>query len=211
MSDDQEAIGILKVLPDLYKKRFGFENRGSEGFLYDEQIPFFSEEERLTAFEIGEIDKWKPYIVGLLAGRGESKLQTRFHDCACGLENPKSANEQIIVKLVHQALAMGGLYCSPEQENASSFISVKKFPINDIDEVPLTVLGDLLRGIRAEMSLRTSKRIKDYWARSDDVTTDIEDGYMDDEMKVIAGDLASDTEDFARSSEEGWFYDEQDD
>lgn len=211
MSENEEYIGILKIDPSLYKKRFGLENRGTESFLYDEQSPFFSEEERLTSFEIGEIEKWGPYIVDLLSARGTSKIQKRFHDCARGQEVPKSANEQIIVKLVHQALAMGGLYSSPEQESSNSFISVDKFPANDIDEISLTILCDLLRGIRAEMSLRTCKKIQQYWRRLDDGFPDAEDGYHDDEMSVIADDLASDSDDFARSGEDGWFYDDKDD
>lgn len=106
---------------------------------------------------------------------------------------------------------MGGLYSSPEQESANSFISVDKFPANDIDEISLTILCDLLRGIRAEMSLRTCKKIQEHWRRLDDGFPDAEEGAFDDEMSVIANDLASDSDDFARSGEDGWFYDDKDD
>ena len=89
--------------------------------------PYFNEDERLTDAELTEIENW-PGTVNELFERKESKeAKDRFLLCLSGVVEPETSTEKIVAKLIHQALAMGGLHCRVDEN---------EYPVPEIPRAP---------------------------------------------------------------------------
>ena len=120
--------------------------------LVEEIEPYFKKSERLTAEEISEIEKW-PDTVSELFGRDESKgTKDHFLKCLRGVVDPETPTERICTKLIHQALAMGGLHCRMgEHEYAASQLPEVP-PSNDVVNLKTRPLRSFLLGVQKDMS-----------------------------------------------------------
>jgi hypothetical protein len=79
---------------------------------HEEQGPYFNERERLSDVEFGEVDRWGDCVSRILSteNRARSIEERNLIRCVIGAQRPNTAFEQAIVKLVYQALALGGLH-----------------------------------------------------------------------------------------------------
>ena len=176
----------------------------------------FSEEQRLTPLELGQIDNWRVELLSLVYRAPKNPKEQLFQDCARGIEDPKSTNEQIIVKLIYQALAMGGFITNEEIETSWSFLEINEFPFNDIDSLVWSPLKDFLRGIRGKMSIISYQQVIAHHDLIDSLLFEGNDpspnesDHANEEYEVIAEEIALYSEDYARSDENGWFYNDDD-
>lgn len=210
MIHSYRPIGNISIRPDAYAQRFHRKNHHSLEVSDTEEGPYFSEEERLSTFEIGEIDDWPTSLIELFDRKPKNQAEENFQNCMRGEATPKTLSEQIIVKLIYQALALGGLHCSLEEGYfAGPYPFKDNNPANDIEHLNTHRLRDILSEFQNEMSELVGGRVR---ILRDNVDNDEQigtGGEMDDstlETQQISEDITSDSEDHARSDAEGWFY-----
>lgn len=194
-----QKIRPLGVQPDAYAKVFSRPVYSTISNL-DADEPFFSEDERLSAYEFGEVENWPDQLVLLLTRKLEPIFdqERSFIECAAGDKPPKTLHEQIIVKLVFQALALGGLFYADE-ELEGFFYSDAEIQ-NDIHQLSSNLLRKFLRSIGEELSRRKSTEPEVSKEEQEQMREE------DEEYERLLADLGSDSDDYGRSSEEGWFY-----
>lgn len=73
---------------------------------------YFADEERLSEYELKTVEEMPPSLVQSLSNPPDVKISNEERDlraCVCGAREPRAIAEQAIVKLVLQALILGGL------------------------------------------------------------------------------------------------------
>ena len=124
-------IGQLGIITNKYAETFNRE-RHLKKYLCDENgAPYFSDHERLSAYEIGKLDKWSEPFINCLTDGPKNEEEVFFTECAKGERVPRTISEQIINKLVYQALALGGLHYRSPYDYEDDYNMGD--PLNDID------------------------------------------------------------------------------
>ena len=189
---DQTSVGIY------YSKFFRPEH---DDHAYNEKLePYFREYERLSAFEFGEFEETGDHFALLLTGARTPSGATdnAFLDCVAGRREPATFLEQIIVKLVYQALAMGGLH--HDGSNGGSEYS-ETACINDISQMTSLDLRLFLRFV-GEKAASLCEVLED----EDDEEYDQEILEYEANQREIYNDIAEETDE-NRDDYEGWVYD----
>lgn len=131
------------------------------GFLRDKDQSYFNVFERLTDTEVTEIENWPKTVSELYDGEEYKRAKGHFLRCLRGQVEPETSTEFIVTKLIHQALAMGGLHCG----NAVVGSVVPEFPQdlpeNDICELRALPLRSFLFEIKDEMAGHTKEAWKE--------------------------------------------------
>lgn len=183
----------------------------------------FRPEERLTEEELDDVLRWDKFYVSLLSGDRPptTDRQSEFLLCARGDRVPETVAEWAIVKLLHQVAALRGAYCSEEKsENQSRYFSMVAGAKNDIDRIRKTKLGEetvighflpvLMMEIEHEISegLRKEEDATIAAQEAEHEATEEENALLNEEVLLNMGTANGD---FARSEEEGWFYNDEED
>ena len=193
------------------------------GDLLDKNKSYFNENERLTAAEISEIEDWPDTVNELFDSKGSKGARDHFLRCLREAVEPETSTERIVNKLIHQALAMGGLHCHlGENESAKPQIPSDQ-PSNDILDLKALPLRLFLEEVKKEMSKNRRKEWQEaIWqlaheenlslSREYELWDDLEGAYRDaqDAEVEYRKELYSDADGYANSGEEGWFYDDED-
>jgi|TARA_B100000315_G_C14394088_1_gene503405 hypothetical protein len=168
-------IGQLGVKPNNYADIF-YRERHLWKYFCDENEPYFSDAHRLSAYELGELENWSDSFISCLKSGPKNETEKAFIECAIGDCTPKTISEQIILKLVYQALALGGLHCRfLEPEEGDYDIGD---PLNDIDGMAEGTLRSFLFSIREKMGELI--RLSAGYAGSG-ISKNDEDGWLYDE------------------------------
>jgi hypothetical protein len=103
-------ISSLGIDTNAFVQRFP-RGRHPVGDLKDKSyFSYFDETERLTAEELIEIETWPNTVNDLFDRKGSKDAKNHFLRCSRGEVEPETPIEILITKLIHQALAMGGLH-----------------------------------------------------------------------------------------------------
>lgn len=158
---------------------------------------YFKQPERLTLVEQKTIEGW-PSNVNDFFDRVENKdAKIRFLRCLCGFAEPETTEETIVVKLVYQALALGGLHSAADLGEMKSL----KTPANDIQEMKHSAMRTFL--------LRVQQAMDDAWmANAEGDFIEEYNAYYDDYFDTgSAPDPRwSENEQLAGTNEESFFY-----
>lgn len=184
----------------------------------DKEQSYFGEEERLTAAELNEIENWPDTVNDLFLGKESKEAKVHFLRCSRGEVEPETPTEIIITKLIHQALAMGGLHCPIGGDDTPNLHFPRDLPLNDIVDLKALPLRKFLLGAQMEMAKYAKKEWEQTWELSiqSDMKIELEDiEYVREHEESwhaeIGSELAEDAACYANSDEEGWFYIDDDD
>jgi hypothetical protein len=191
--------------------------RHSVGDLRDNVQSYFGDRERLTTSELMEIENWPDTVNDLFVDKGIKGAKDNFLRCSRGDVGPETPIEKIITKLIHQALAMGGLHCLICGDETPIFHFPRDLPLNDIVDLKALPLRKFLLEAQKEMVEYAKKEWEQTFglAMQLEMKIGLEDSeyIREDEERYqaeVSSDLASDAECFANSNEEGWFYSDSD-
>ena len=157
-----DKIGFIEVDPALYIEKFGSSGVNSNFGIYAGMEEGFCEDVRLSAFETGVLDDWPTSLTALIFGNAKNESERDFQQCVRGLQEPKTIHEQIVVKLVYQALSIGGLFYI-QNISIDSFegdLKHLKSVENDIDQMPYGGLREFLIFLRDEIYSVADKKLK---------------------------------------------------
>jgi hypothetical protein len=175
----------------------------------------FFEEERLSAYEFGEIEASSERTSGLLQGaRSPNNIfEASLLRALYGNAEPKTILEVGIVKLVHQAMVLANVAFSDDelfddegdlQDLEELSIETTEFYYNDISDLS----SDDLRLVFYEIieSILVQKA-EDYEPEIDSDEDEV-DPEKDEEEELLYEELADSSEEYSRSHSDGWFYDD---
>ena len=206
-------ISRLGIEINAYVRRFP-RNSHSVSQLNDKKRPYFGEGARLTNEELSEIKNWPDTVKKLITKEGGARAKDNFLMCIRSAIDPETSTERIVLKLIYQALSLGGLHC----RKGGIFLKIRRdSPSNDIFELQAIPLRTFLLGAQKEMAEHSEnlshQDLDDYYKNIEVWANDFDYEGADDwyaEIAEIQDDLSSDAEDFARNKEEGWFYPDDD-
>lgn len=176
--------------------------------LRDNNKDYFSLEERLTTAELKLIESWPNTVSELFEHNQSAEAKDHFLRCIRSAIEPETSTERIVSKLIHQALAMGGLHL----QNSYPPIPDSQ-PPNDINNLKVLPLRSFLLGVQKEMAKYANKEFEQTTSEEFESSQhDLKEGYreMRDATAEIQNELSSDAVNYAISNEEGWFYDDED-
>jgi hypothetical protein len=219
-------ISRLRIDTGAYAQRFP-RKAHFIGWLMDRNKPYFHEGERLTTVNLSEIENWPDTVNELFIGGDRKRAKDQFLLCSRGAIEPHTSTERIVAILIHQALAMGGLHGRIDEGNRGVPQIPKDQPSNDIDTLKILPLRSFLLGIEREMSKRKEEEWRanfleaklsaaeklsviksEYYPTADELNEAHEAAQeWQTEVREI---ISSDSDNYARSAEEGWFYPDED-
>lgn len=214
---DNHTISRLQIIPMAYAERFRSPEYKTDKTT-DEEQPFFTEWERLSYSEKEEMELWPDTISELFEMYSNKKDKMAFLSCIQGKRKPSTSIDRIVAKLIHQALAMGGLYAAFNGVVVAPNSEAGELPANDIGSLKMERLKAVLLEIQWGIYKTVSKRIR---PSPQEVAqkTSLDDEYEHNEAiresheatEDIFEELSHQSESFAASNEEGWFYPDDDD
>jgi hypothetical protein len=151
-------VGRLKINLGKYAYRFQREPHFAASLL-DRDKPYFRSNERLTPEEIVEVESWPSTVNEMFVGQENKRARDHFLLSLRGVSEPGTSTEKIVNKLIHQALAMGGLHCELDYKTGLNVIP-RIPPSNDI--IPFKVLT--LKKFLLEVRNETASHLSEYWA-----------------------------------------------
>jgi hypothetical protein len=136
---------------------------------YEEDGPYFNEEERLSDYEFGEVDRWGDCVFRILSIEDNERSIEEWNlvQCLVGAQVPNTAFEQALVKLVYQALALGGLHY---HYGGTNFGYSESNCNNDIRILDSQSLKNFLASVGKTMTAVTH-----WWNGSDETSNEYED------------------------------------
>jgi hypothetical protein len=143
-----KVMGRIDIDLEIYEKML--QNRSVDIWtLIADSLPIFSEGERLSDFEFKEVEKWPASKIHSLLGSKNpmNEEERNFRACAEGLRKPETISEQAIVKLIFQALFIGGI--DPSLTYSWRYDEPKE--LNDIRHLSSSLLRDFLASIIDDM------------------------------------------------------------
>ena len=132
---------------------------------------YFDDEERLSEYELKTVEEMLPSLVQSLSNPPDEKISNEersLRACVCGAREPRTIAEQAIVKLVFQALILGGLD-DRLGSTAIHYYESDSAPKNDIKHLSSKSLRDFLVSVGMCMSDIQSgaKAIREHDERAD--------------------------------------------
>ena len=123
---------------------------------------YFADEERLSEYELKTVEEMPPSLVQSLSNPPDVKIsneERNLRACVCGAREPRTIAEQAIVKLVLQALILGGL----DDRLGSSTIhyyETDPAPENDIKHLSSKSLRDFLVSVgKCMMEIKSGAKV----------------------------------------------------
>jgi uncharacterized protein YifE (UPF0438 family) len=195
-----KSIDLDRTSVEIYSSKF-FRSEHDDHAYNEELEPYFREYERLSVFEFGEFEETGDHFALLLSGARtpSGAADNDFLDCVAGRREPATFLEQIIVKLVYQALAMGGLHHDgsdggPEYSETAC--------INDIAQMTSPNLRLFLRFVGQKAA-----SLCEVQEDEDDEEDDQEQLEYEANQREIYNHIAEETDE-NRDDYEGWVYDD---
>jgi len=177
--------------------------------LKDSNKDYFSLEERLTTAELKLIESWPSTVSELFEHNQSVEAKDHFLRCIRSAIEPETSTERIVSKLIHQALAMGGLHLQKSYPPIPD-----SQPPNDINNLKALPLRSFLLGVQKEMAKYANKEFEQSTLEEfESYQHDLNGGYreMQEAQAEISKELYSYADDYVRSDDEGWFYDDDED
>jgi hypothetical protein len=200
-----------------YSKRLS--NSASDDF--EEISCDFSEEERLSAYEFGEVEASAESVSLLLEGAcppGDI-MEASLLRAMYGNAEPKTILEVGIVKLVHQAmvLATGALSAEELFDDDGDVLNSEELSrdttdlyYNDISDLSSEglrlVFYEIIENILIQRAENSEPEIDDDEDEVDEVDEVDSEGDAADEM--LREELMDSSDEYSRSHSDGWFYDD---
>jgi hypothetical protein len=182
-------ISQLGIDTKAFKKLFP-RDRHFVGDLRDKGQPYFGDEERLTTRELMEIENWPDTVNDLFVDKGMKAAKDHFRRCLRGDVEPETSIEKIITKLIHQALAMGGLHCPIGGDEAPNFHFPRDLPLNDIVDLKALPLRRFLLWVQKVMA----KYAKKEWEQRREMLRVNQEKISEIEKQLWESDIASDAD-----------------
>jgi hypothetical protein len=201
---ESESIFLEASSLEIYRKIFPRPEHDTYSYAEEDQA-YFGDEARLSAFEFGELENYGDQFTPLLM-KGflpQTEVEEAFCACVAGRQAPKSLPEAIFVKLLYQALAMGGLhYDGSEGEFRHNEVKCA----NDIGSISSFALKDVLHSATELAEFYSLVVTSD----SDDLEDEEEDSEERQEQRELEDDIYDELNEYmewaGNSGDEGWFY-----
>jgi hypothetical protein len=198
--------------------------------LSDENEVYFGANERLNVAELTEVETWPNTVGELFEGHENADAKKHFLRCTRGTLKPQTSTETIVVKLIYQALAMGGLNCILGEDETANPMIPKRPLLNDVNELRAIPLRSFLLEVKKQMTNYSQEKwlgaisskaheenqagdkIMEYELYQNEELDDLNEG-RDEMMEIqaeIQDEISSYAEGLASSDEDGWFYDDED-